>query len=191
VINLDLIIPSLDAATEEGFAKINRPHRNLNCNDMIENLVKLRHEFSGTIILEIMIVPGINTLQQEQVALKAAIARIKPDRVQLGTLDRPGTESWVEAASLETMKEIACFLGDVELIGNFKPRRQIASFNEMHSESILEILRRRPCTVEDLQQALNLHPAELQKYINQLLEESLVKIEQRERGQFLVLARKS
>lgn len=189
--NIDLIIPSLDTATAEGFAKINRPDQSLNCDEMIESLVKLRCEYEGTIILEIMIIPGINDQQQELVALKAAIARIKPDRVQLGTLDRPGTESWVEAASLETMQEIAHFLGNVELIGNFKPRRQIASFNEMHSENILEILHRRPCTVEDLQQALNLHPAELQKYVNQLLEENRIRVEQRERGQFLVLTKKT
>jgi wyosine [tRNA(Phe)-imidazoG37] synthetase (radical SAM superfamily) len=187
VLDLDLIIPSLDAATEESFVKVNRPHKSLECNQMIEDLVKLREEFPGTIILEIMIVPGLNDSQQELVALKSAIKRIRPDRVQLGTLDRPGTESWVEAAPLETMEAIARFLGNVELIGNFKPRRQIASFNEMHSDSILEILKRRPCTVEDLQQSLNLHPAELQKYVNQLLEENLIKVEQRERGQFLIL----
>jgi wyosine [tRNA(Phe)-imidazoG37] synthetase (radical SAM superfamily) len=187
VLDLDLIIPSLDAATEEVFSKVNRPHKSLNCNQMIEDLVKLREEFPGTIILEIMIVPGLNDSRQELVALKSAIKRIRPDRVQLGTLDRPGTEDWVEAAPLETMEAIARFLGNVELIGNFKPRRQIASFNEMHSDSILEILKRRPCTVGDLQQSLNLHPAELQKYVNQLLEENLIKVEQRERGQFLIL----
>jgi wyosine [tRNA(Phe)-imidazoG37] synthetase (radical SAM superfamily) len=187
VLNLDLIIPSLDAATDESFAKVNRPHKNLKCAQMIEELVKLREEFPGTIILEIMIVPGLNDSQQELVALKSAIKKIRPDRVQLGTLDRPGTEDWVEAAPLETMEAIARFLGNIELIGNFKPRRQIASFNEMHSDSILEILKRRPCTVEDLQQSLNLHPAELQKYVNQLLEENRIKVEQRERGQFLIL----
>ncbi len=191
VLNLDLIIPSLDAATEEGFAKVNRPHKSLKCAQMIEDLVKLREEFPGTIIIEIMIVPGINDSQQELAALKSAIERIKPDRVQLGTLDRPGTESWVEAASMEAMEEIASFLDNVELIGNFKPRRQIASFNEMHSDKILEVLKRRPCTVDDLQQALNLHPAELQKYVNQLLEEGRIKVEQRERGQFLVLVDQS
>jgi len=187
VLNLDLIIPSLDAATDESFTKVNRPHISLKCAQMIEDLVKLREEFTGTIILEIMIVPGLNNSQQELVALKSAIKRIRPDRIQLGTLDRPGTESWVEAAPLETMEAIARFLGNVELIGNFKPRRQIASFNKMHSDRILEILKRRPCTVEDLQQSLNLHPAELQKYVNQLLEENRIKVEQSERGQFLIL----
>lgn len=189
--NLDLIIPSLDAATEEGFAKINRPQVSLKCTEVIEELVKLREDFPGKIILEIMIVPGINDQPPELAALKAAIARIRPDLVQLGTLDRPGSEDWVEAASKESMEEIARFLGRVELIGSFKPRRQIASFNEMHSDKILAVLKRRPCTVEDLQQALNLHPAELQKYVNQLLEEGLVRVEQRERGRFLMRVNQS
>ncbi len=187
VLNLDLIIPSLDAATKQRFVEINRPHKSLKCAQMIEDLVKLRDEFPGTMIIEIMIVPRINESKQELVALKSAIEKIKPDRLQLGTLDRPGTESWVEAASMGAMEEIVRFLGNVELIGNFKPQRQISSFNKMHSDNILEVLKRRPCTVEDLQQALNLHPAELQKYMNQLLEEGRIKVEQRKRGQFLVL----
>lgn len=186
---LDLIIPSLDSATETGFVKINRPHPDLNCLQLIESLVKLRQEFPRTIILEVMIVPGINDQEHELTALKEAIAKISPDQVQLGTLDRPGTESWVKPASVEKMKEIALFLGNLELIGDFKPRQQIASYKQIHSDRIIELLRRRPCTVEDLHQALNLHQAEVQKYVNHLLDTGVIVLEQKERGQFLVLAR--
>lgn len=181
----DLIIPSLDAATEKTFRLINRPHRDLNCAAMIEGLIKLRQEYPAEINLEVFIVPGLNDTLGELSLLKAAIAKIRPDRIQLGTLDRPGTEDWVEAADGREMREIAAYLGNAELISEFQPRQSIASFKTSYSRQILQTLRRRPCTIEDLQHVLNLHPAEIQKYVNHLLESGRIEVEQKERGIFL------
>ena len=181
----DLVIPSLDAATENIFQQINRPHRALKCTEVIDGLIKLRQEYDGEIRLEIFIVPGLNDTADELSALKNAIEMIKPDRIQLGTLDRPGTEDWVGAADSCRMREIAVYLKDAELIGEFRSRQKIASFKEAHSSQILKTLRRRPSTIKDLQRVLNLHPAEIQKYINHLLELGKIEVEQKERGVFL------
>jgi wyosine [tRNA(Phe)-imidazoG37] synthetase (radical SAM superfamily) len=185
VAHIDLVIPSLDSATESGFKLINRPQKDLSCAAMIAGLIKLRAEFKGEIRLEIFIVPGINDTPNELAALKKAIKQIKPDRVQLGTLDRPGTEAWVEAADSQKMKEISAFLNGAELIGAFQARQKIASFKEEHSKNILQTLRRRPCTINDLEQILDIHPAELQKYVHDLLERDKIEVENKERGAFL------
>ncbi len=187
VLKADLIIPSLDAATEKTFQQINRPHPDLNCKEVIAGLVDLRSEFAGEIRLEIFIVPDFNDTTEELQAIKQAIEKINPHRVQMGTLDRPGTENWVQAADKEKMQQIASFLGRSELIGEFRPRNKIASFNESYNSQILNTLRRRPCTLEDLHHMLNLHPAELQKYINHLLAIGRIETENRDRGTFLKL----
>jgi len=183
----DLIIPSLDAVSEDTFQRINRPHSNLNSKNILEGLVDLRREYSGEICMEIFIVPGINDTGRELSALKEALKRINPDRIQLGTLDRPGTEEWVEAADPFRMQEIADYLEGAELIGDFKPRNKIASFQESKSRQIIQTLRRRPCTASDLEQILNLHQAELQKYINHLLEQKKIEVNYRERGAFFTI----
>jgi wyosine [tRNA(Phe)-imidazoG37] synthetase (radical SAM superfamily) len=180
----DLIIPSLDAATENTFKCLNRPEPSLDCAAIITGLEELRQEYKGKIIMEIFIVPGLNDTEPELESIKKALERIKPDGVQIGTLDRPGTEDWVEAAEKSSLVEIARFLGDAELIGNFQQRNKIASFRESHSRKILQTLRRRPCTILDLEQMLNLHPAELQKYINHLLETNRIEVEHKARGAF-------
>lgn len=184
---VDLIIPSLDAASEDTFQRINRPHSNLSCKNIIEGLVDLRREYSGEICMEIFIVPGINDTDNELSALKEALKRISPNRIQLGTLDRPGTEEWVEAADPLRMQEIAGYLKGAELIGDFKPRNRIASFQESKSRQIIQTLRRRPCTALDLEQILNLHQAELQKYINHLLEQKRIEVNYKERGAFFTI----
>lgn len=181
---VDLLIPSLDAASEKAFQLINRPHPNLNCFNVINGLIALRQIYDGIMIMEIFIVPGLNDDDKELSAIKSALGKIAPDRVQLGTLDRPGTEDWVEAAGREKMKEISTFLGHAEIIGDLQSRCTISSFQQSYSRQILQLLRRRPCTLNDLEQVLNLHPAELQKYLNHLLENNNIESQYRERGLF-------
>ncbi len=181
---LDLIIPSLDAAREETFKKINRPCEGISCRDMIEGLAKLRREYEGIITLEIFIVAGINDNEAEIKALNEAIKIIKPDYVQLGTLDRPGTEEWVEAVNPDKMREIAASLEGATLISDCQPRVRIRSFKESRSRQIIQTLRRRPCTASDLEQTLNLHQAELQKYLDHLLERGTIEATYQERGIF-------
>ncbi len=182
---IDLIVPSLDAATEGCFQSLNRPNPGLKCKDLIEGLIKLRHEYEGEIRLEIFIAPGLNDMPEELTALKSALERIKPDRVQLGTLDRPGTEEWLEPADYHTMQGIAVYLGNAEIIDIFKPGPKISSFDDSCSRQIYETLKRRPCTIADLKALLNLRPAEIQKYINHLLAQGKIEIDHQERGSFL------
>lgn len=187
---VDLIIPSLDAATESCFQRINRPQRDLRCARVIEGLISLRREYRGEIRLEIFIAPGINDTPEELAAIKAAVEKIKPNRIQLGTLDRPGTEEWLEAADYQSMREISAYLGGAEIIGTFEPGPRISCFEDSHSRQIMQILLRRPCTVSDLQVLLNLRPAEIHKYIRPLLARGKVEIEHGERGAFLKVKKK-
>jgi len=187
---IDLVIPSLDAANEETFQRINRPHEKLNCADTIEGIKKLRSEHDGKMILEIFIVPGVNDGPAEIEALKRAVESIKPDLVQLGTLDRPGAEEWVEAADPQKMQEVAAALGKAELISEFGATQKVDSFSEPCRRQILDVLRRRPCTIGDLEQILNLHPTEIQKYINQMLKMGKIEIEHKNRGAFIKIKNK-
>src|SRR5690606_21609211 len=95
----DLVVPSLDAVSEEVFQEINRPHPGLTAEGVLTGLVAFAREFPGEVWLEVFIVPGLNDTNAEVSRLKDAIAAISPDRVQINTLDRPGTEVWVQPAS--------------------------------------------------------------------------------------------
>lgn len=185
VLPVDIILPSLDAASEEVFRKVNRPIRKLEIGTIIDGLVKLRVEFPGKIWLEVFIVPGLNDTQQEIILLRDAIHRIKPDEVQLNTLDRPGTANWVEPATRAELEEIAEHLDwDTQIIANFQQREQIASYNSDIESAILQTIRRRPCTMDDLSSALGLHPNEINKYLEALLERQKIRTEVMERGTF-------
>lgn len=182
----DVLLPSLDAVSELIFRRLNRPSRDLQIERIIGGLVKLRQEFNGDIYLEVFFVPGLNDTESELVLLKREITKIKPDMIQLNTLDRPGTESWVKSLTQNRLTKIREFFKplSVDIISNSQIRKQIQSFNENIQTSILETIKRRPSTDVDLCKILNLHINELNKYISFLLESEQIETEQLDRGMF-------
>lgn len=110
VLRADLIVPSLDAVSNTIFQKINRPDSVLEINKIIDGLVNLRREFQGNIWLEIFIIHGLNDTEDELNKFAQAIKGIKPDKVQLNSLDRPAPEEWVKKTPDNIMKEIKDYL---------------------------------------------------------------------------------
>ncbi len=107
----DLIVPSLDAATEEVFARIDRPAAGIRLDEVIEGIVKLRQEYQGKLWLEVMLVEGVNDQPQHLAALKAAIGLICPDKVQLNSPVRVTAEPGVVGLSPERLRQICAYLG--------------------------------------------------------------------------------
>ena len=186
ILEIDLLLPSLDAVSKKVFNKLNRPNSKLDNDKIIEGLIKFSKDFSGKIWLEVFIVPGLNDTTEELELLKNVINDIAPDQVQLNTLDRPGTESWIEPVTKNRMEEIAEFLKPlpVEIIAKFQSRNKIMSYHKNVEQQIIETIKRRPCTDKDLSEMLGLHINEINKYLSELLHEGSVTTQQQERGTF-------
>ena len=123
----DVILPSLDSATEEGFKKINHPAKTIGLQKYIEGMVTFRKEFTGKIWLEVFILPGYNDNAAELDALKKELLRIKPDKVQLNTLDRPGTVPGIRSATHQELQSIIDYWGmpNVEIIAAVRERTDV------------------------------------------------------------------
>jgi len=184
--NADVILPSLDAVSDLMFYKINRPAKGLDNSRIIEGLSELRKEFSGKIFLEIFLVPSLNDTEEEIGLLREAVQEINPDLIQLNTLDRPGTEAFVNAVSSEKMLQIKKMFEPlpVEIIAKAEIRKTIPGYKDKIEEFILETIKRRPCTEQDLIKILNIHPNELNKYLSGMINTGKVYSERLERGIF-------
>jgi len=69
LMDADVVLPSLDAATEKGFLKINRPPKTLTLEKYIQGLITFRKEYKGKIWLEIFILPNYNDSEKELIML--------------------------------------------------------------------------------------------------------------------------
>lgn len=189
IINADVVLPSLDAATDKVFAIINRPVPLLTAAKCIEGLTLFRQEYQGQMWLEVFILPGYNDDPYELAAIKNAILRIQPNKIQLNTLDRPGTVPGLRSATREELIRIIDFwdLPNVEIIASAVLRKQIQSYKEDIESIILGTITRRPCTLKDLSIMLGLHGNEINKYLSTLEQEGKIYSTQEERGIFFRL----
>jgi wyosine [tRNA(Phe)-imidazoG37] synthetase (radical SAM superfamily) len=188
----DVVLPSLDAATEEALKRINRPLRSIRPKSYIEGLISFSHEFSGEIWLEILILPGYNDDPENLEALKEALGKIRPHRIQLNTLDRPGSVGGLWPATHARLQEIGSFFGmeQVEIIAPPEERNQVKSYRTDLEAVIMETLSRRPCTLEDLEKILGLHINEINKYLGVLEKKGKIESSHQVRGTFYQLLHK-
>lgn len=174
--NADLVVPSLDSATLTGFKRINRRHNSLYIKKVIEGITRFRREYEGKIWLEIMLVQGFNDTGKELNLLKKAVALIKPDKVQLNTVVRPPAEKYAARVSRKKMKAIASdFSSKCDVIYDRKWKHK-KYFRSLIGESILEVLRRRPVTVDDIVASLGLEKSGVIKNLLILEKTGAIKI---------------
>lgn len=181
----DLVVPSLDAVSEDIFRDINRPSPGITAGQVVAGLVAFSREFPGVIWLEVFIVPGKNDTDEELLRLRDAVAAIAPDRVQVNTLDRPGTDIRVRRASPRTLERARTIIGgNAEVIGAASCEPATAPEMRDVADMLLATLRRRPCTVADLSRISGLRPAEVTKHLRILEEKGAVEPVREQRGVF-------
>jgi wyosine [tRNA(Phe)-imidazoG37] synthetase (radical SAM superfamily) len=181
LMNADLVLPSLDAVTETAFCKIDVPIKGLDLSTVIDGIAEFTREFQSKgkeIWLEVFIMEGINDDSENIKKLKETIRYINPSRVQLNSLDRPGTVSNLKPASKETLLRIKKELGfpNTEIISKYKKRSEIQSYHKDKETAITEVLRVRPCTTKDISEITGIPINEINQYIDILLSEKKIEI---------------
>jgi wyosine [tRNA(Phe)-imidazoG37] synthetase (radical SAM superfamily) len=186
LLRADLVVPSLDAVSKKGFALINRPKKGLDVCQVLTGIETFAKEYKGKLWLEVFILPGFNNSRSELLLLKQAIEKINPDRVQINTLDRPGTVSNIKPASkieLETVIQTLDF-HKTEIIAKVDCDIKTQVQREDIEAAILETIHRRPCTKKDLLQILGVEKQVIDTHINRLEQTKEIVGKIRERGVF-------
>lgn len=169
----DLLVPSLDAVSQAAFRRVNRPAQGLSAAAMHAGLVALRREFTGEMWLEILLVEGYNDSDQELELLMAAAREIAPDRVQLNTVVRPPALSGAKPLSDERLAAIAAaFPLPAEVIA--PPRARGGADHGSLARQVVEMTRRRPCTMTDLIAMTGLGPEQTRGLVDDLLARGLL-----------------
>ena len=187
--NAKVVIPSLDAATEKIFKKINRPFPHLHVDKIIDGLIRFRKEYSGKMWLEVFIVPGINDTKEELNILKQVIGKIKPDQVHLNTLDRPGSVSTLRAATREELEHVLDVfqMDNATIVADPPEHKVLLPYRKDTADTILGTIARRPCTSKDLSEILGLQVEEVEIHLKSLETGKKIRIVKQKRGFFYQL----
>ncbi|MCG7849670.1 MAG: radical SAM protein [ANME-2 cluster archaeon] len=85
----DVVLPTLDAGSEDVFRTLNRPHGSIGFEEMLQGQVDFRKEYSGKIWLEVMLVKDVNDSDKSLMEINDAIKQVKPDRIYISVPIRP------------------------------------------------------------------------------------------------------
>ncbi len=150
--HLDIVKISIDCATQECFRKINRA---VDCtiDQVISGTRQFRQRHEGFLVIEVLLVKGVNDDHEELCKLRDELAVIQPDRVDLGTVDRPPAYA-VEAISPDELLRLSGLFGELPV---HLPVRAVAcsgerdySFSDMYN-----LLDKRPLTGEEVEMLFN------------------------------------
>jgi len=101
----DLVSLKIDSTEEEVWKKINRPHRNLHLDSLLEGVLEFAGTFRGKIITETMLIRNINDNGQQIEKVADFLAQLKPSRSYLSLPIRPPAERWVQAPPEEMVNQ--------------------------------------------------------------------------------------
>ncbi|HZK09857.1 MAG TPA: radical SAM protein, partial [Clostridia bacterium] len=81
----DIILPSLDASNEEIFKKINRPHKNINFDSLLQGLETFSQDYKGELWLELMILRDINDSKEFFLDYKKLVEKINYHKLYINS----------------------------------------------------------------------------------------------------------
>lgn len=180
-----VVAPTLCTVNKKTFAQINRCHAHITLDQIIEGLTSFRKRFSGQMWLEIVFVKGLNDSDEELETLKPTIDQINPDRIHINTVVRPPSEKSAQPISLDRMRTIKSILGPrAEIIAHFASDTQRVSHITEAKQQILNIIKRRPVTLEDIQNISGLHRHAIIKYLDALRADKKIQMTEHSGNQY-------
>lgn len=148
----DLIMPTLNSVDNLIFKKINRPSAQIDVSQVMRGLENLSKKYKGKIYIESFIIEGLNDSNEHTEKMVAFLKNINFTKLQLNTLDRPGTENWVQPASYETMQRIKnkyleLGISNVEIV---KEMKELDKKIEVNEELLKNMKEKREYSEKDL-----------------------------------------
>ncbi len=152
----DWVSLKVDSVNEEVWHKINRPHRSLKLEEILDGMLEFVHIFRGELATETMLIQGINDNDKEIREIAGFLSELKPDKAYIAIPTRPPAREGVMPASEEKINRayqlFSDKLPDVEYLVGYEGNAfaftgnveedllSITSVHPMREEAVKEFL---------------------------------------------------
>jgi wyosine [tRNA(Phe)-imidazoG37] synthetase (radical SAM superfamily) len=148
LLEADILLPTLDAVSEEMFRKINRPYKTIGFLEMVEGLQSFSEAYEGQLWLETMLVEGINDSRETLLQYKEMLSGLHYDRLYINTPVRPPAEDWVKAVNSTKIEEAVEILQGISI--DMLVSTGFYSEKTDHLEAVLSIIKRHPMNQHEI-----------------------------------------
>ncbi|WP_048147990.1 radical SAM protein [Palaeococcus ferrophilus] len=102
LLKFDFVSLKVDAVSEPLWRRINRPHKSLSLEKILESMLEFRKDFRGKVVTETMLVDEID-YGDEFEKIAEFLKELKPDKAYIAIPTRPPAEPWVKPAKEEVI----------------------------------------------------------------------------------------
>jgi wyosine [tRNA(Phe)-imidazoG37] synthetase (radical SAM superfamily) len=99
----DFISFKVDAVSEDLWRKVNRPHKDLRLNMVLEGIREFTEEFRGTVVSETMLIGNIDYRDEFERIAEFLKELKKLNKAYIAIPTRPPTENWVKRAKEDVL----------------------------------------------------------------------------------------
>jgi wyosine [tRNA(Phe)-imidazoG37] synthetase (radical SAM superfamily) len=163
LIEADFVSVKIDTVSQDLWRVINRPHKSLKLNEILEGIRKFTEIFDGNVVSETMLIDGINYNSEFEKIAGFLRSLAKLDKAYIAIPTRPPTEKWVKPAKEEALN--AAFQTFSEKLGSDKVEfligyegnafaftgdvkedlLSITAVHPMRKEAVAELLKKAKC----------------------------------------------
>ena len=177
LMDADWVSVKLDAATEEAWRSVNRPHGRLDLDAILAGVMAFADEYGGILATETMLIKGLN--DREGVGNVAEfLGELNPDKAYIAIPTRPPAESWVQPADEEALNRayqiFAGKLGEVEYLIGYEGNA-FASTGDVEAD-MLSITSVHPMREDAVRNLLSREGAEWETIERLIRDEKLVEL---------------
>jgi len=177
----DFVSLKVDAVTIDLWKRINRPHKELKLDTILEGIKEFAKNFNGVLVTETMLIDGIDYKEELEKIANFLKTLAKLNKAYIAIPTRPPAENWVKPAEEETLNK--AFQIFAKKLGNKKVEYLIGyegnafAFSGNIKEDLLSITAVHPMREEAVKQLLKKSGATW-KVIDELLKNGeLVRLE--------------
>lgn len=154
----DYVSLKVDTVSKETWRRVNRPHKTLKLDDVLDGMLKFADAFKGKLTTETMLVEGFNDGSEEIEMVARFLRQLGPDKVYLAIPIRPPAKKTVSAPTersvnmaYQSFKERLC---NVEYLIGYEGNAfastgdvkedllSITAVHPMREEAVAELLSR-------------------------------------------------